>query len=181
MRISWGGLDVTHFEGGRPEKSPNEGGGGRAKNHKLLLPGTERRHFLGGGGGRWKPICRLTLPNFSVGKPIALGLFWTEPCSSTFDASFADWGSKCQLRKIIGGGGGHTHPLTLATALLASIANLMSRIKLPLPFYEIIVLSVNIFVLFSPTLTFFPCGPNGPRNLKIDGRTTNLPCKRFSW
>ena len=46
-----------------------------------------------------------------VGKPIARGLptanlFWTNPCSSTFDASFADWGSKCRLRKIIGGGGG---------------------------------------------------------------------------
>ena len=40
-----------------------------------------------------------------VGKPIALGLlsanlFWTNPCSSTFDASFAGRGSKCRLRSM---------------------------------------------------------------------------------
>ena len=53
--------------------------------------------------------------HLAVGKPIALGLqtanpFWTNPCSL-----FANWGSTCRLRRIIGG----CHPLLppLATAL----------------------------------------------------------------
>ena len=39
------------------------------------------------------PVCKPT----GWGLPSA-NLLWTSPCSSTFDASFADWGSKCRLR-----------------------------------------------------------------------------------
>ena len=88
--------------------------------------GAQRRHFLGGGG------CGSNLPTdisgiamifrVTVGKIIARGLptanlFWTSPCSCTFDASFealnVDW-------EKTNGGGGLLPPL-LAMALLRNI------------------------------------------------------------
>ena len=78
--------------------------------------------FSLGGRGVWKPtwrlICRLTLPQtnpqcletrYICSRQTHSSRFtdWKfivdQPCSSTFDASFADWGSKWRQRKSIGG------------------------------------------------------------------------------
>ena len=72
-----------------------EGGGGE------LPPETACSYFR---GAKYNVLFN-TFAN-PVGKPVGLpteNVFWTNPYSSTFGASFADRGSKCRLRKIIGG------------------------------------------------------------------------------